>query len=144
MRMIQNFLKQCISMLLASIVLLSSTLLPSQIFAQEIDLPPAVAELSKTFSEKFCVGVAEGINPENAGEIAAKEMVKGLIFSTVLKEVMAIPKDDLALSLSTNIYSGCGDQLEISEQELKTYLVKFADRDREQSEPKPFKPFGIG
>ena len=142
--MIQNFLAQSISILLSSIVLLSFTLFPSQVLATEIDLPPSVVELSRTFSDKFCVGIAEGINPENAGEIAAKEMIQGLIFSPILKEVMAVPRDDLALSLSRNIYSRCGDQLEISEQELNDYLVKLADRDRQQTEPKPFKPFGIG
>jgi len=142
--MIQNFLKQCISVLLASIVLLSSTIFTSQIYASEIDLPSSVTELSQTFSENFCEGIAKGINLEDAGEIVAKEMVKGLIFSPVLKEVMSVPKDDLALSLSTNIYSGCGDQLNISEKELNYYIVKLADRDRKKSEPKPFKPFGIG
>ena len=142
--MIQKLLRQCISILLASIVLLSSTLFPSHIFAKDIDLPPSITELSKTFSDNFCVGIAEGINPENAGEIAAKEMVQGLIFSPVLKELIATPKKDLVLSLSTNIYSTCGEQLELSEQELTDYLFKLADRDRERSEPKPFKPFGIG
>ena len=135
-------------MLLSPIIIvlffLSFSLLPSTIFAKDLDLTSSIDELSTTFSNKFCVEIAEGINPENAGEIAAKEMVKGLIFSPVLKEVMAIPKEVLASSLSRNIYSGCGDQLEISEQELNDYLVKLADRDREQSDPKPFKPFGIG
>ena len=36
------------------------------------------------------------------------------------------------------------ESLNISEQELNDYLVKLANRDREQSEPKPFKPFANG
>ena len=69
-------------------------------------------------------------------------MIKGMIFSPFLKEIMAVPKDDLALSISKNIFDSCGNELEVSEQELNNYLVNLANR--EPAQPQPFKPFGIG
>ena len=136
--------KDFASFLLAPLLLLLLISFPVPTHSQNIDLPPSVSELSKNYTEKFCGQVFSGIEPEIAGENAAKELVKGLIFSPILKEIMEVPKEDLAFSISTNIFSQCGDELEITQQELNDSLVKLAKRDREKSEPKPFKPFGIG
>ena len=114
------------------------------VFTQELELPSSVADLGESFSNKFCVEISSGTNPDKAGEIAAKEIVRGLIFSPNIKEIMSVPKDDLALLVSNNIYSKCGQKLEISQDQLTQFLVKFADKDRRPSEPTPFKPFGIG
>ncbi len=62
-------------------------------------------------------------------------MIRGLIFSPVFKEIMAIAKEDLPSSLSTNIFDRCGKKINISEGDLYNYLVEFefANRGREKT-----------
>ncbi len=144
MRIFQDFSREFISILLASIFFIFYIFTSSAVFSQELNSSADVSHLSKAFSEKFCLQIANGLNPEDAGKIASKEMVRGLILSPIIKEIMTIPKEELASSLSKDIFDGCKDDLNVSEQELYEYLVKLAGRDRQQSPPKPFKPFGLG
>ncbi len=133
-----------ISLLFTFTLCLYLVFMPIETYSMEAYVPDSVSDLSMTFSEKFCLSVSEGTEPEIAGEIAAKEMIRGLIFSPVIKELMAVPKKELVSELSTNIFDKCGPSLTISEQQIKDYLLSFADRDRANTSPKPFKPFGLG
>lgn len=92
------------------------------------DLSPAVSEVSKNFSQKFCTSIGNGLTPEKAGESAANQLAKGLFFSPVMKEIMSAPKEDLAASLSNNIFNGCGNELGGTREELDTYLVQLANK----------------
>ncbi len=132
------------SILLALFFYLSCQIFPMVVFAVEQDLSPSINDLSQTFSRKFCLGIANGLEPENAGKTSGKQMVQGLIFSPISKEILATPKEKIASSLSKNIFNQCGDQLESSQEDLYNYLIELANRDRQNSAPKPFKPFGIG
>ena len=89
---------------------------------------PAVSEVSKNFSEKFCTSIANGLTPEKAGERAASQLSKGILFSPVIKEIMSAPKEDLAASLSNNIFDGCGNDLGGTKEELDDYLVQLANK----------------
>ncbi len=137
-------MKQLVSIILSSGLILLISLTPFKMYAEDNNIPTSVSELSKTFSKEFCLAIDEGSEPESAGKLAAKEMIRGLIFSPILKEIMSTPKEVLASSTAKAIYKGCGEELNISEQELNDYLIKIASRDRQQQTPKPFKPFGIG
>ena len=97
-------------------------------FASTADLSPAVSEVSKNFSEKFCTSIGNGLTPEKAGESAAAQLSKGLLFSPVMKEIMSAPKEDLAASLSNNIFDGCGNDLGGTKEELDDYLVQLANK----------------
>ncbi len=96
--------------------------------ASSSDLSPAFSEVSKNFSEKFCTSIANGITPEKAGERAAAQLSKDLLFSPVMKEIMSTPKEDLAASLSNNIFDGCGNDLGGTKEELDDYLVQLANK----------------
>ena len=98
----------------------------SVVFAS--DLSPAVSELSKNFSEKFCISIENGMPPEKAGENAAAQLSKGLLFSPVMKELMSAPKKYLAESLSNNIFDGCGNELAATKEELNDYLIQLANK----------------
>ena len=143
-----TFLKNCLrninSLLLSSIIFCLLIYLPLPTFSQDLQLPSIASELSENFSDSFCLSFSETNNPKSAGEQAAKKISKGLIFSHNLKEIMDLPKEDLTLSISTNIFKICGDKLEITQDELNDYLFAIAKRDRQELETKPFKPFGIG
>ena len=89
-------------------------------------LSPAVSDLSKDFSEKFCQSIRNGIPSEKAGETAAAQISKGLLFSPVMSEIMSTPKQDLAKSLSNNIFDECGKDLEGTKEELDNYLAQLA------------------
>ena len=65
---------------------------PAAAVASSSDLSPAVSEVSKNFSEKFCTSIGNGLTPEKAGESAAAQLSKGLLFSPVMKELMSAPK----------------------------------------------------
>ena len=97
-------------------------------FASTEDLSPAVSEVSQNFSEKFCTSIGNGLTPEKAGESAAAQLSKGLLFSPVMKEIMSAPKEDLAASLSNNIFDGCGNDLGGTKEELDDYLVQLAKK----------------
>ena len=103
-------------------------LAPHATFASAADLSPAVSELTMKFSDKFCTSIGNGMNPEKAGENAAAQLSKGLLFSPVMNEIMSAPKEDLAASLSSNIFDGCGNDLGGTKEELDDYLVQLAKK----------------
>ena len=115
-------------LLVASLIAITFLLTPVKTFASAADLPPSVSDLSKNFSEKFCSSIAKGMTPEKAGETAAAQLSKGLLFSPVMKAIMSAPKEDLAASLSNNIFDGCGNDLGGTKQELDDYLVQLANK----------------
>ena len=114
--------------LLTCIVAITFLLASVATFASTADLSPAVSEVSKNFSEKFCTSIGNGLTPEKAGESAAAQLSKGLLFSPVMKEIMSAPKEDLAASLSNNIFDGCGNDLGSTKEELDDYLVQLANK----------------
>ena len=101
---------------------------PVAAVASSSDLSPAVSEVSKNFSEKFCTSIGNGLTPEKAGENAAAQLSKGLLFSPVMKEIMSAPKEDLAASLSNNIFEGCGNDLGGTKEELDDYLFQLSNK----------------
>ena len=116
------------SLILACLTAITFLLASVQTFASTADLSPAVSEVSKNFSEKFCTSIGNGLTPEKAGESAAAQLSKGLLFSPVMKEIMSAPKEDLAASLSNNIFDGCGNDLGGTKEELDDYLVQLANK----------------
>ena len=128
MKLIYRWGNKSLQAFLCFFVILSSVLLPSASIADVIDLGPEVTAVSKGFSEKFCIEVLDGESPDVAGENAAKKMARGLVFSPVIKEIMASPREDLALSLSQNIFDGCGNELSFNKEELDDYLMDFANK----------------
>lgn len=97
-------------------------------FASEADLSPAVSDVSKRFSEKFCKSLGKGMSPEKAGQTAGLQLSQGIFFSPVMNEIMAAPKEDLANSLSNNIFDGCGNDLGGTKDELEVFLFKLANK----------------
>ncbi len=116
------------SLLLASYLTLICALSPIATFASSADLSPAISDLSKNFSEIFCLSVKNGLSPEKAGETTAVQLSKGLLFSPVINEIMSTPKKDLAESLSNNIFDGCGNNLGGTKKELDSYLIQLANK----------------
>ena len=100
------------------------SLLLAQAPAIAVDLSPALSDLSKDFSEKFCKSIANGMPPEKAGKTSAAQLSKGLLFSPVMKEIMSASKEDLAISLSDDIFDRCGNDIGASKEELDHYLAQ--------------------
>ena len=115
-------------LLLACFMAITFFFAPVIAVASSSDLSPTVSEVSKNFSEKFCTSIGTGLTPEKAGESAAAQLSKGLLFSPLMKEIMSAPKDDLAASLSNNIFDGCGNDLGGTKEELDDYLVQLANK----------------
>ena len=115
-------------LLLAYLTAITFLLASVATFASNADLSPAVSDVSKNFSEKFCSSIGNGLTPEKAGESAAAQLSKGLLFSPLMKEIMSVPKEDLAASLSNNIFDGCGNDLGGTKEELDDYLVRLANK----------------
>ena len=115
-------------LLLSCLLAIIFSLTPVEVLASATDLSPTVSEVSKNFSEKFCTSIGNGLTPEKAGESAAAQLSKGLLFSPVMKEIMTSPKEDLAASLSNNIFDGCGNDLGGTREELDNYLVQLANK----------------
>ena len=115
-------------LILACLTAITFLLASVPTFASTADLSPAVSEVSKNFSEKFCTSIGNGLTPEIAGESAAAQLSKGLLFSPVMKEIMSAPKEDLAASLSNNIFDRCGNDLGGTKEELDDYLVQLANK----------------
>ncbi len=99
---------------------------PSSAFAS--DLTPAVSDLSKQFSEKFCRSIVNGMTFEKAGETSAAQLSKGVVFSPVLNEIMSAPREDLVDSLSENINNACGNDLNHPNEDLDAYLAQFVNK----------------
>ena len=68
---------------------LTFLLTPVVTFASAADLPPAVSDLTKKFSEKFCSSIGNGMTPEKAGETAATQLSKGILFTPIMNEIMS-------------------------------------------------------
>ena len=115
-------------LILACLTAITFLLAAGPTFASTADLSPAVSEVSKSFSEKFCTSIGNGLTTEKAGESAASQLSKGLLFSPVMKEIMSASKEDLAASLFNNIFDGCGNDLGGTREELDNYLVQFANK----------------
>ncbi len=129
MKKIKYFQGTFLSIFLVAILFLSPNLLISEAKATENNsLSPLVSDAGKSFSEDFCGSIANGLPPEEAGELTAKKAVKGLMFSPIFSEIMATPKEYLALSISKDIYEGCGESLEVSREELDNYLITLANK----------------
>ena len=146
MRLIQLVLNSCATLLLSLTAFLSLMLFPMTAFADDLQFSPGVSDVVKTFSTKYCTEISNGENPEKAAEAASRQMISGLIFSGILKEVMALPKESLAEFVSTEIVDTCGSDLPISQQDLNDYLFELAQNGDAQknSRPEPFRPFGVG
>ena len=115
-------------LLLVCLIETTFFLATAEVFASATDLAPRVSEVSKNFSKKFWTSIVNGITPEEAGEIAANQLVKGLLFSPVMKEIMTASKEDLIASLSNNIFDGCGNDLRGTKEELDDYLAQLANK----------------
>ena len=118
--------------LIACLIATAFLLTPVLTFASAADLSPAVSDVTKNFSEKFCMSIGKGMTPEKAGESAAAQLApqltKGFFFSPVMDEIMAAPKEDLAASVSNNIFEGCGNELRGTKEELDDYLALLANK----------------
>lgn len=119
-------------LLLAFLIAATFVLAPFALYASAADLSPAVSDVTKKFSEKFCISIGKGMTPEKAGESAAAQLApqltKGFFFSPVMDEIMASPKEDLATSVSNNIFEGCGKKLGGTKEELDNYLAQLANK----------------
>ncbi len=115
-------------LLLAFLIATTFFLAPVATFASATDLSPAVSDLSKKFSEKFCTSLKKGMTPEKAGQSAAVQLSQGLLFSPVMNEIMSAPKEDLATSLSNNIFDSCGNDLGGTKEELDDRLASLANK----------------
>ena len=144
MNLILSYLKQLVLILCSSIILFAFLLFPSAAFSNISEFSPDLSEAINDFSDNYCLAISNGTNAENAAEIASRQMITGLIFSGLLKEVKLVPKDELANSVAMKIFDVCGDKIRISEQELNDYLVELADSNSNETPLKPFKPFGLG
>ena len=120
-----NFMRR---LLLACLIATTFFLAPIATFASAADLSPAVSDLSKKFSIKFCKSIGKGLTPEKAGQSAAVQLSQGLLFSPVMNEIMSAQKEDLAASLSKNIFDGCGNDLGGTKEELDDYLAQLANK----------------
>ncbi len=115
-------------LLFACFMAITFCLTPLTSLALAADLSPAVLDLTKQFSEKFCISITNGARPKKAGEIAAAQLSKGLLFSPVMNEIMSAPKEDLAASLANNIFNECGNDLGGTKEDLDLFLVRFANK----------------
>ncbi len=138
-----NLSKYFLPIILAVILLVSFVLTPPQALANDIELSPAVLEVSETFSEKYCLAISDGTTADNAALVAGRQMISSLMRSDALKEVMAVPKEDMASFIAKNIFEACGDNIEISETELNVSILNLVNQGPSQSQPKPFNPSSL-
>ncbi len=116
------------SFVLLCLMLAMFFLTPLVSLASAADLSPTILDLTKQFSEKFCKSIEIGLSPEKSGETAAVQLSKGVLFSPLMNEIMSTPKEDLAASLSNNIFNECGNKLDATKEELDDYLAQLADK----------------
>ncbi len=119
-------------LLLALLIASTFFLVPIASYASAAELSQTVSDVTKKFSEKFCTSIGKGMTSEKAGESAAAQLApqltKGFFFTPVMDEIMAAPKEDLAASLSNNIFDSCGNELGGTKEELNNYLAKLVNR----------------
>ena len=119
-------------LLLASLLTAILFLAPFAPFALAAGLSPAVSDVTKQFSDKFCASIGKGMTLEKAGESAAAQLLpqltKGFFFSPVLDEIMAASKEELAVSVSNNVFDGCGNELGATKEDVDDYLLQLAKK----------------
>ena len=139
----RNLSKYFLSIFLASILLCASVLSPPQALADDFELSPAVSEVGETFSDKYCVAIADGSPADQAALVAGRQMISSLMRSGALKEVMAVPKEDMSSFIASNIFETCGDDIGVSELELNASILNLANQGPSQSQNKPFNPSSL-
>ncbi len=117
---------------------------PSSIYASDLDAIPSISSVSENFSDEVCLSLSNGITPENATELAAQKMIRNLIFSGELDEILSVPKDEMVEYISSKVFSRCESDIILSKAEYNNYLLSLAEKDPKNSTPEPFKPFGMG
>ena len=119
-------------LLLACLIAATFFLAPVASYASAAELSPAVSDVTKKFSEKFCMSIGKGMIPEKAGESAAAQLApqltKGFFFSPVMDEIMAAPKEGLATSVSNKIFKECGNELGGTKEEFDNYLAQLVNK----------------
>ncbi len=119
-------------LLLACLIAATFFISPVDVFASTKDLSPAVSDVTKRFSEKFCTSIGKGMTAKKAGEDAASQILpqitKGFFFSPVMDEIMEASKQDLAVSVSNNIVDICGNELAATKEELDDYLAQLTNK----------------
>lgn len=115
-------------LLLSCLIATAFFLSPINSFVSAADLSPAVSDITMKFSEKFCKSISKGMTFEKAGESAAIQLSTTLYFSPILNEIMSAPKEDLATSLSNNIFEECPKELEGTKEKLDNYLGQLATK----------------
>ena len=144
MNILKDWFQQKIFFFFSLIFVFSFFNFPLPSFSVDSELSPIAEHLSQNFSNSFCGFISQGDTPEVASQQAAKEVVRRFIFSPDMTEITSIPKEEIVLSISSDVFARCGDEMQISSSDLNEYLLSLAERDRQEIEPKPFKPFGIG
>ncbi|HJN34471.1 MAG TPA: hypothetical protein QF700_10175 [Prochlorococcus sp.] len=139
----RNLSKYFLSIFLATVLLFSSILTSPPAFANDFELSPAVSEIGETFSDKYCVAISDGSTADKAALVAGRQMISSLMRSGALKEVMAVPKEDMASFIAKNIFEVCGDNIGISEIELNASILNLANQGPSQSQSKPFNPSSL-
>ena len=143
MNPMRKFSKYFFSIFLAAILLFSSVFAQPPAFADDFELSPALSEVGETFSDKYCVAISDGSPADQAALVAGRQMISSLMRSGALKEVMAVPKEDMASFIAANIFETCGDNIGVSELELNTSILSLANQGPRQSQPKPFNPSSL-
>ena len=143
MNQMRNLSQYFLSIFLAAILLFASVLSPPPAFADDFELSPAVSVVGETFSDKYCVAISDGSPADQAALVAGRQMISSLMRSGALKEVMAVPKEDMASFIASNIFETCGDNIGVSELELNASILNLANQGPSQSQNKPFNPSSL-
>ena len=143
MNLMRNLSKYFLPLFLVTILLFSSVLTPPPAFANDFELSPVVSEIGETFSDKYCVAISDGSSADKAALVAGRQMISSLMRSGALKEVMAVPKEDMASFIASNIFETCGDNIGVSELELNAAILNLANQGPRQSQAKPFNPSSL-
>ncbi len=132
------------SSLLAFICISNFFAFPSTGFSVELGINNQTVSVVQNFANGFCEKVQEGNDPELAARETIKSVIRGLISSGQLSKLMSAPKEDMSRLVSSEIYDQCGENIGLSKEELDDFVLRLAEGDANLSNPRPFKPFGIG
>ncbi len=144
MTFLRKSLMKWLSIFFGLVTLFFFAFTPTSVIALDSSLSPEVIDVVTIFSGKFCTSVSKGNSAEDASKGAIREMISSLIFSGLLKELMLIPKEEMAFYVASTVFNKCGNDIAISQEEYNKYLLVLADDGPSQRSPKPFQPFGIG
>ncbi len=131
---VQTFqiMKNMRNLLIACLIATTFFLTPVSAIASAAELSPAVSTLSKKFSESFCTSIGKGMTLDKAGQRAvvqlSTQLSQGIFFSPVMNELMSTEKENLATSLSNNIFDECGNDLGGTKEGLESYLTQLASK----------------